>query len=77
MPSRLYAKREGAPLPELAVMVEQQQGVNAKPGILRVSYADQVRLPRVEAAKRVVLRKHNPDAGQVAARPIDAGRVVR
>ena len=71
------AKRVGAPLSVRVVTVERQQGIDASPEIPQVRRAGQVRSPRVGAAKRVVHRRHSPDAGQGVARPIDAGRVVR
>ena len=77
MPSRLAAKRAGAPLPVHVVTVERQQGINARPGIPQVRRVRQARPPRADGAKPVVHRQHNPDAGQGVARVISAGQGAR
>ena len=71
------AKRAGVRLSVYVVTEERQRGSYAGPGIPQVRPARQARPPQGDGAKPVVHRQHSLDAKQGAARPIDAGQVVR
>ena len=77
MRSLLYAKRVGAQQSVHVVMVVRQQGIDASPEIPQVRHAGQVPSPRVGDARRVVHRRHSPDAEQEVARLHYAERVVQ
>lgn len=70
-------RRVEVPLLARVVMVQQQQGINAGPGIPQVRRARQARPLRAVDAKPVVHRQHSPNAGQGVARVISAGQEAR